>query len=63
MNEEIQKIIDKEKEISNSVATGEMKLEIVKNCLIFARQTSQTIGEKNDYYITIEQLEDLIKNL
>ena len=28
---------------------------------IFAKQTSQTIGEKRDYYITLEQLMELMK--
>ena len=30
---------------------------------ILARATSQTIGEKRDYYITLEQLMDLIKGI
>ena len=36
------------------------KVELMSNATILARQTSQTIGEKNDYYITLEQLNDLL---
>lgn len=30
------------------------------NIMQFAHQNSQTVGEKNDYYITLEQLEKFL---
>lgn len=29
-------------------------------CLLFARKNNQTVGEKNDYYITLQQLENIL---
>ena len=62
MNNEIEKIIKREREVSNNVATGEIKIRVMRDATILARQTSQTIGEKNDYYITLWQLEELLKD-
>ena len=35
--------------------------EIYANATMFAMKNNQTVGEKHDYYITLEQLEGLIK--
>ncbi len=51
---------EKDREISNKVAIRELRTRIMRNATILARQTSQTIGEKNDYYITLWQLEKLL---
>ena len=37
------------------------KIDVYTNAINIARENNQTVGEKNDYYITIAQLEFLIK--
>jgi len=39
----------------------ELLIEIYTKALMFSRQANQVVGEKHDYYITMEQLERLIK--
>ena len=51
MSEDTQQLID-----SNLVV-------IYTRATMLARQNSQTIHEKNDYYITLEQLEILINGM
>ena len=36
-------------------------IEIYTKAIELAREKNQTIGEKNDYYITLEQLEKIVK--
>ena len=39
-----------------------MKIEIIMAVAItLARENNQVVGEKNDYYITIEQLEAILR--
>ena len=38
-------------------------LELYTKAIELARNNSQTVGEKNDFYITLQQLEALIANL
>lgn len=38
-------------------------LELYINATELSRDAKQTVGENNDYYITLEQLEALIKQL
>lgn len=33
------------------------------NAVTLSHRTEQTVGEKNDYYITLEQLESLIQQV
>lgn len=40
-----------------------MEIELYTKAIQLARQLKQTVGEKNDYYITIAQLEALLQNL
>lgn len=40
-----------------------MKEEIYFEATKIARQMKQTVGEKNDYYITLEQLMSLLQIL
>lgn len=37
--------------------------EIYIKAIEISRQLKQTVGEKNDYYITLEQLEKIIQGL
>lgn len=46
--------------IEDLIADRFMKL--YTNATKLARQTNQTTGEKNDLYITLEQLNDLMKD-
>lgn len=39
----------------------EVLIEIYTKALMFSRKANQVVGEKHDYYITMEQLERLIK--
>lgn len=36
--------------------------EIYLNATEVSQKNNQTVGEKNDYYITLEQLERILKN-
>ena len=36
-------------------------VEIYSNAIALAQKNNQVVGRKNDYYITIEQLEYLLK--
>jgi hypothetical protein len=38
----------------------EAMMSLFRDCSIFAVKNQQTVGEKNDYYITLEQLDALI---
>jgi len=38
-------------------------LRLYTDATVLARATSQTIGDKRDYYITLEQLMDLISGI
>ena len=38
---------------------GAIYLEAIQ----WARKNNQTVGEKNDYYVTLEQLEAILKNV
>jgi len=38
-------------------------VKLYTKVILFAREAKQTVGEKSDYYITVEQLEALIKTL
>ncbi len=40
----------------------EIKVSIYVNCVDIAHKLNQTVGEKNDYYITLEQLEGFLMN-
>ena len=37
------------------------KIYLYTKAIELARNTNQVVGEKNDYYITLEQLERLLK--
>lgn len=41
----------------------EFGIDIMKEATMLARDCYQNVGEKNDYYITLEQLEEIIKKL
>jgi hypothetical protein len=62
MENKIEEIVEREKEISNRVATGELKIRIMEWATNFARDNSQTIGKRNDYCITLQQLERFLQN-
>lgn len=38
-------------------------VELYTAAVLLSRQNNQTVGEKNDYYVTLEQLERLIQSL
>lgn len=38
-------------------------VELYTEATILAQQANQTVGEKNDYYVTLAQLEALIMKL
>lgn len=39
----------------------EAMMSLYADATTFARETRQTIGEKNEYYITLQQLENLMR--
>lgn len=47
----------KKSEMEKNRAFAEMLGEMI----IFAMQNKQTVGEKNDYYLTVEQIESYMK--
>ena len=36
-------------------------VRLYSDAITFARETGQTVGEENDYYVTLQQLENLMR--
>lgn len=62
MNNEVEKSIEYEKRSYGDVRTGELKIKIMKEMTALAHSNYQMVGEKNDYYITLEQLERFLQS-
>jgi hypothetical protein len=47
--------------INNIMKTTPELIELYTVCTQLAMKQNQTVGEKNDYYVTLEQIEWIIK--
>ena len=46
--------------MEKEIIENDLKMEIMSMATDLARIYSQTVGEKHDYYITLEQLEKIL---
>ena len=58
--DDLDKLLNQHKEQMKELLSTTLT-QIYTKAILWARKNNQVVGEKNDYYITLEQLEEILK--